>query len=1016
MQNIYFFPFLVLRSPANSYEEYDTVDIRHKLSDSLFRSAIFIASKTLYNELVKNDFELDHLDKKSIFSLQKYLNRIHYRPTPFGLFSTFSTIKWKPTNNPICVNADDFHVHANLSFETSKLLATDIVQNELAIYNTYKVNSSIYHVGSEIRFLKSEVNAKDNKRYFGLESMLNKPIINNIIKYCKKERSKSEIINFINDKTDFPHETVKIIVESLIDSQLLVSSLGPNITGQDYLSRILNTCKQKNINDLKTQAILENIIELSLINESSNKFSRLITIQKEPNQIANFPNSLYVNTERFPINEGLSAVYQKKISSALHCLNVLIPKQKIKSLSEFTEFLMKRFEGMTIPLMVALDPEVEFSYDNSAETYINDESFEPVKLEKQIIKEKNIVWSEVHSLLLKKWKSNSLEVISISEEDIKGIKAINEVSMPPTFSVIFRIVNDKVYIEQAGGVTATSLLGRFTSVSNNVKKMAQDIAQFEIKSNKHALIAEINHLCEDEIADINRRDFYYDYEIPLLTHSVADQSQQILLSDLWVSVEQGKIVLWSKKNKKIVIPRLSSAYNYSRSDLSVFRFLCDLLHQEHKSDLSFNLSYYLPGLVFYPRVEYCSVIIHLATWYLDQTIIDSLITYPEEQRYSNFLVVADKLNLPRYFALTQNDNQIVFKRDSTDDIELFIECIKNAEKIIIKEYLMENSNSQLLVDTEGKKYVNQFIASIYTTSFDSIPNQAEKEKFKSYKTPDRMFAPGSNWLYLKLYCHPNKSNELLVSNILPTIKKLQRYKLISDWFYVRFRDPHYHIRLRIYFINKKNDETIKDVLKPFKKLVDERFISDMNIAVYHREIERYGISLINKIEYCFSLSSDLIITYIKQKNDKLLSNNGLIFLSISNIFDSFDLDTDQRISLLAQLVSLFSKEFDFNKTERIEFDMKYRKMRKEIHETLKCSLSMHSVVFRKQLIKYMKKLNEIHLETITYPSEKRLTLIADIMHMHLNRIFIDEPRGKEFLAYYMMHKYYKSSLKIVPLN
>ena len=67
----------------------------------------------------------------------------------------------------------------------------------------------------------------------------------------------------------------------------------------------------------------------------------------------------------------------------------------------------------------------------------------------------------------------------------------------------------------------------------------------------------------------------------------------------------------------------------------------------------------------------------------------------------------------------------------------------------------------------------------------------------SHNTTIRSFYPGDKWLYYKLYGGVKSCDFILPIYILPMMNRLKRMHLISKWFYIRYSDPDFHIRLRI---------------------------------------------------------------------------------------------------------------------------------------------------------------------------------------------------------------------------
>ena len=90
---------------------------------------------------------------------------------------------------------------------------------------------------------------------------------------------------------------------------------------------------------------------------------------------------------------------------------------------------------------------------------------------------------------------------------------------------------------------------------------------------------------------------------PLTVTAWRPQADRIRPDDLVLSVYGEELRLESRSLGCRVIPRLSTAYNYTRNQLAPFRLLCDLQHQGLLSDVTLDLERLFPDQFFYPRVE-----------------------------------------------------------------------------------------------------------------------------------------------------------------------------------------------------------------------------------------------------------------------------------------------------------------------------------------------------------------------------------------------------------------------------
>src|ERR1035441_9244429 len=58
--------------------------------------------------------------------------------------------------------------------------------------------------------------------------------------------------------------------------------------------------------------------------------------------------------------------------------------------------------------------------------------------------------------------------------------------------------------------------------------------------------------------------------------------------------------------------------------------------------------------------------------------------------------------------------------------------------------------------------------------------------------------PGSEWLFVKLYCPRNLENDVVPESMLTFAENVVAAGLADSWFFIRYSDPDSHIRLRFH--------------------------------------------------------------------------------------------------------------------------------------------------------------------------------------------------------------------------
>jgi len=988
MQTYHFFEECLLRTPGFSYKSYSLDKISDALTDPYFQGALLVASPVLYHQLSKAAFCFDQLKEKEKNSVIKYFNRICYRPTPFGLFTNFSVVSWGK-KEPIQIGAQQVHLSKSFSVIYPEAQELRRIANIKELQ--FKINNSVYEYGEELRYIVSTVNKENTALEFSVQSLGHLPLLQRLIIFCATEKSYALLVAYLQDTEQMDSADAHSMLIQLIDLQFLTDQYLPNITGVPYLQRVSELPSVYPVENKNVINIPANI----LTGDSYHVLKEYVDTAGD----------VYINSRSVAVGK-LDSNYQEDLLSAIDCLGALsshlVPDNE---LTRFADFFEQKFDKQSVPLMLALDPETGIAYHNMATAAVENTFTEDIEWEQKQEGMSAAPWSAVHSLLLRKWheaKNTGENVtITITKQDLDELEAVPGTAPAPTMSVLFRITEEGLLIENTGGASATSLIGRFTPFDKRLSKLAIAIAEKEARSNPGVIFAEISHVCELHSANINRRENCYQYEIPVLTTAGVDAENVIPLNDLWVSVENKQVILYSKQRQRRVIPRLSSAFNYTRNNLTVFKFLCDLQYQGISTRFKLDLAAFFPSLSFYPRVEFGRTILSLASWLIKAKELEPLFKIDRDRQIAAFRHFAAQLTLPVYIALTVNDHQLVFNLEKQEDIFFFLDTVKGQEEILVKEFLLPGTT----VNNPQGPVVNHFIASVYH-------NNQVYEPFIPAEAPDhklsRSLPTGGKWLYYKIYCHPARSNELLAAPIYSMLEELKIKQLISSWFFIRYNDPDHHIRLRLLIRPGCFGEVLKFTTAELGELYRLLKISDYRTAIYEREMERYGFDKIQLFEHLFYKSSNYVISYFKalENGPDLPGQAVMAFFTVRNLLSAFGLEGIERIAFLEQRAGYFLAEFDETPNIKHQLDNKYRKMYPGLASSFAAVVpALKKAGLNKKHLELIKATRNFPYKAANPPAEQLTLWLADLIHMHLNRLFADEARKQELIVYYLVLKY-----------
>ncbi|SEA39516.1 lantibiotic dehydratase [Pedobacter hartonius] len=978
-------PFLLIRSPAYSYEDFNGGYLQQVLQTDFFRASLFFASQTFYTELQKKDFRYEDLSPGARLTLWKYLNRMCYRALPYGFFSSYSAGTWaNDGDGTLCFSdEDELIVHPDF-----KLVLDDVSSLNIANFDAvrYYTNNSLYPSSKELRFISQAYSGE--KKKFAIVQLKITPGLNKLLKFISKGRTKGEIISFLEE--EYGEEApLEDYFKGLLSGQVVVSALTPNVTGQLFNERCLELLgKYPGIDSCRLRSF-----RLPLKGSAAPDLSAL---NAHISYLAgkNGENSSYSLYQR-SLQGGLNQQLQERLVTLIRNMDKLTGDHHIDTMEQFKQHFVQKYDQQEVPLMIALDPGSGIGYENMASAFDaqNEDFIDDLREKKE--GKAGARWGAVEKMIFRKWsnlKKEGADRIMISSDDLHGLPESGQ-QLPPGMFVLFRSIGNELWTDTIGGVSGIELSARFSPSGTEMETSLKKICEQEMALNSDFVFAEIAWSPNDRTSNVNQRGHYYPYEIPILTHAVRPEEFTISLSDLMVSVQDNQLFLRSVKLDRYIIPRLSSAYNYKISAIPVFRFLCDLQYQGIKSNLSLTLSNLFPGMDYYPRLQVEDAVLSPATWVLNEEQLKKVVTED--------VFPAMDFNLPGHFCLLEGDNFLVFNRDDENDLDLFRKCVRNKKTATLTEYIF--AGSPVLKDGRGKPFAGQFLACVINQlAVYQLPRQQPARQLKEDVKVKRSFLPGEEWLYIKLYAHYSLTDEILLRFIMPVLRKYKKDNPDFKWFFIRYLDPRFHLRLRFFAGKKPSHELLADLIRKLQPLSREGKVFDLVLDSYQRELEKYSVSLIAEAESFFYRNSEFILAAF---SGNVLNTNFKLAFAVNSslqIIRGFITDKKERSDFLNEAFSNLSAEFSRDREVVQKLDLRYRKFQKQIVEN-----KQHRALQRKKKadLDFDRMLQSLVARIEGWDQAARYNLLINLVHLHINRIFENTPREYEYLIYHFMKKH-----------
>ncbi|WP_413667670.1 thiopeptide-type bacteriocin biosynthesis protein [Mucilaginibacter sp. Mucisp86] len=915
---------ILCRTPA-----FSLIDTLEQTTGHL-KEMIKEASPDFYQVINDQDFvQLNNSLNKVGFSIWKYFNRAKYRATPYGSFAAISLLNTDGDTGTRASINNTMQLHRFINWQHKDAYVSNI-SNLIENIRWFQTNTSVYKTGSEYRYIR----VNDGK--FEIASVAGFAELDALLAFCSKKACNEDVCRFMFSEYRLKQRDVFALLRQLVGLQLLLTDKHPNIIGPDYFSRV--DCRASN------------------------------------------GDGDYIIASREVISGTIDKTKLKNVPEMLSFMARHLPGQANSTLNDFTRAFLKKFEGRSVPLTIALDPELGIGYGDMGEEYTGEK---PVILHagnKSETSQQTIVYTALHKFIL-----NNLckPVIKLEEFSSDGTREI--LPLPNTFSVLMHFWNDKPVIENAGGCTANALLGRFTIADTPFKQMSRKLADIEQQANPDVLFFDIAYQAEKQVDNVNRRSRVYAHELPILTWSCHEEPLQ--LNEILVSVRGKEIILWSKQLNKRIVPRIPSAYNYTRSDLAVYRFLCDLQHQQISSDLNFKIQHFFPGLDHYPKVIYKDIVVAPASWKIPQSLYRA---GPSENVKDKVIGWLTDKGISFLFKSGFGDQTLCFNPKLDADMDAFAIYLRQyiQQEIYITEVL--NTDADGLSDNDGKRYAAEYILNY--THDEQVYDGINIDKLNA-STQSSNILPGGDWIYFEIYCSTTRANNLLTGRLNFFLRDAKWE--VAKWFFIRYEDPKPHIRLRLQLKHPENGSNLTRKLNVYlARDFTNGVVTDVQIKTYYRETDRYGYDRMPLIESFFFADSKYVLKLI----EKALSGNDLYNQSIRLMAELLKYGLgcmDEEIEFVRAMADSFKSEFGMGGESFRKINQDYAELRKQFPQL--------GYTDERYLPSAYVKLFRRIMDT-AQSQASRHQLIADLIHMHVNRLFNANQRAHEAVLYHYLLK------------
>ncbi|SDH15773.1 lantibiotic dehydratase [Mucilaginibacter gossypii] len=967
-KRIVFLDQVFVRQPVFSSSAYRVEALRAALGLNVFKNALWLASPEFYRELDKKGFDFDLLNKKERLTALKFFNRMSFRSTPFGAFAGFGLATWlqgKPAKHGM--NRKSWlHLLPSVKRELDLRDGSPMKAGALI-----SVNPTLYKMNTGWRYSRYEL-ADSGKLLFFIY-MLEHNETDELLLACITGRTAAadELIRYLVDLTDCTPEEASAHLDYLLKEQVLLAD--------SKVSLLLEVGNYKKL----TLDYTEGLVLPAALGD------------KQTGSKGDFAQpSLYAGLETDGLT-GLEEHWQQEIRATIRILDLLAPVPPKNALDKFSADFLLKFGDEKVPLLQALDPDLGIAFDGFQHAG-DHELLKGLEFREAYQQAEQVLWTPVHQLFMRIWlqdrKRGDWDPVILTDHDLAGLPP-SGLPLPPSLSVFCSTGDGKLILHNTGGATATALTGRFSAFSSDFGSFCSTVAAAETVANPDVLFAEILQFSHLKTDNINRRSPVYKFVIPL---NCFPAPHSILPADLEVCIQAGEILLLHRVTGKRVIARLPTAFNYHHNDMPLFRFLCALQYKSVRANLDFDPQKLFPGMNFYPRIQYAQSVLSLARWHVSQPEIDELTVQPLS--ISRLHLFCRKRGIPVRIMAGRGDQQMVFDLSDDQEAHFFLEVLQDPANSVITEFIGNDTSG---LKRGGDNFCSQFIVSLVNPDPVYFPPGRDLSRYSA--VPD---APKrTDWIYIKIYTTDQSGEIILLDTLIPWIE--QNKARISQWFFVRYYDPDSHLRVR-FRVGSADVENIQYELQCLTGDIRQTgLVQKIYFDTYRPETGRYTAGLIEKVEDVFFRGSEDVVRYLelnragKGRTDPLwpvLHCYGMV-----TVF--FDGNREQIVGLCKWVSAAFLAEHGGEKKLKTSMDGRFRDLRPGLTALIgKGGGEALSGLLESAL-------RRLSAASAGLPFPVRQQLIADMVHMQVNRIFSSGQRRHEAFIWHCLLKLGMTALK-----
>ncbi len=971
--------------------------------EKLFQEALFFASPSLRKMLDSKKVSTGVFE-----SLLKYFLRSTTRATPFGLFSGTTFCKWtSPTKASWEPELLESYARVDIAW-LHKL--TKLLQENKEYKNClrFRRNPHLMISGGRLSLQTKEILGKASKSRE--VSIRLTPLLSLILELTQVPHSSDSLFSEMEKvipQLDIA-KTEKII-ESLIHQNVLTYALIPSLLTEDIFTSLnyegLENSFQEIQEDLHRYCNTPPGQGSHIIALLEEKLLGLLK-QLDPEISSNNDSQNLLNIDLY--QPSTSSFLPKQVADEVGAAADTLWKFShiFKNSHDLQNYHAKFVEKYGILRCVPISEVV------SVDVGIG---LPPIYTDEPAPKQVGHGWKNWLKKKLFSSLKNEFEEMEITDSDLELLLSSYDLNeAPPSCDLFFELsanpneTSDYQIILNTLVQQGMASIGRFFYLLNtNQKELVQEAYNQEESLDPETEYIETSFLPgESRGANIathqNLRKNSLDFVNP--------SKGSLQLTDVYIGATESTLFLANKEGQELLMTA-GNVLNPTYAPL-ILRLMRDISKMRFVNHYPWSWMGF-EDAPFLPRVRYKNIILSRAQWIFDLPPNEMKKHKKKNTLLDEFNKWADLWNVPKQFYIGFDDNRLLVDRTNPIYNLLITKEVERESHVLIREHI----GSPWIQSSEGNHFSEFVVPVIKKAKYSS-----HLKHHLTHSNPNASFRYqpiGSDWIYFKLYLGRESNSSFILNQLRKFIAQFEHHDLFKKWYFIRYVDPSNHLRVRINGEPRFLMECILPHLGNWiGQLYENRCISQFDISVYDREVERYGGAHLMEIaEMLFCNDTEVSIALMEAMRRKQITFPDYIVaaLSIIDFMSRLDLNFEK-------LIEFFTPPDESDKL----FLKNGRRWKKELSRLIKIVIYKDSFLtdedktlldifkLRSNAMEEYKKVIKEAKAQGKIPKDYGYTL-QSFIHMHLNRLLgyerSDEIKARVFAHYGLTSLYHLEKIR-----